>query len=229
MMAWRQHGAAAARPLWELSESGPRGATVQYGGSVAQMSSEGRLTADGFVGYPHGLTWEHQWFKTSLYLGRLRQIYAADPVNNIDLMGVVDAFMISCAHMWDAFQNDARLPSITKAEVDQPMKAVSSLRLCRDYANTAKHLKRRHANDIGATVLEAGTNSSGKNFVTIGYGPAANPRQSTADALIVADAAYEAWQRFMREHSIEDPVTVNAGLLNPPAALHNESQDQPLL
>src|SRR5450756_101735 len=103
------------------------------------------MTATASVGYPNGLTWEHQWFKASQYLGRLRQIYRADPVNNIDLMGIVDAFMISCAHMWDAFQNDARLPSIRKAEVDQAMNGDSNLRLCRDYANTAKHLKRRDA------------------------------------------------------------------------------------
>ena len=121
------------------------------------------------VGYPNGHNWMHQWIKTSLYLGRLRQVYKADPVNNIDLMAVVDAIMISCAHMWDAFKNDPGLPSITKAEVDAAMTGDANLRLCRDYASTAKHLKRRHPTDIKASVLEAGSRGAG-NFVTIGYG-----------------------------------------------------------
>jgi hypothetical protein len=182
---------------------------------MAFMSGEGKLTVTGFVGYPNGLTWMHQWFKTSQYLGRLRQIYTADPANNIDLVAIVDALMISCAHMWDAFKNDAGLPSITKAVVDEAMTGDSSLRLCRDYANTAKHLKRSKPSDIEASVFEAGSKGSG-NFVTIGYGPATSPRESTVDSLALANASYAEWQRFMRDHSIEDPVAVTAGLLNPP-------------
>lgn len=181
------------------------------------MSSEGKLTAAASVGYPNGLTWMHQWFKTSQYLGRLRQIYAEDPANNIDLMAVVDAFMISCAHMWDAFQNDAGLSSITKADVDEAMADDSNLRLCRDYANTAKHLKRRSIGAVEAYAVEVGSKGSG-NFVTIGYGPPGSSRQSTVDALVLANAAYTAWQRFMREHSIKDhAAAAAAGLLNPPS------------
>ena len=180
------------------------------------MSGEGRLAATASVGYPNGLTWMHQWFKASQFLGRLRQIYAADPANNIDLMAIVDAFMISCAHMWDAFQNDPDLPSIKRVDVDEAMKGDANLRLCRDYANTAKHLKRSGPSDIEAAVLEAGSKGTG-NFVTIGYGPAASPREATVDALELANAAYAAWQRFMSEHSIEDPTAVTAGLLDPAA------------
>ena len=46
------------------------------------------VTATGSVGYPNGLTWVHQWFRTSQYLGRLRQVYVADPANNVDLMAI---------------------------------------------------------------------------------------------------------------------------------------------
>ena len=92
------------------------------------------------------------------------------------------------------------------------MKGDASLRLCRDYANTAKHLKRRGAGDIEAAVLEAGKGTG--NFVTIGYGPSASPRGATVDALELANAAYAAWQRFMSEHGSEDPTAVTAGLLD---------------
>lgn len=178
------------------------------------MSSEGILTATAYVGYPHGPTWMHQWLKTSQYLGRLRRIYVADPANNIDLMAIVDAFMISCAHMWDAFKNDPGLPSIKKVDVDEAMRGDANLRLCRDYANTAKHLKRNSPSDIEASVLEAGSKGAG-NFVTIGYGPASSPRESTVDALELANAAYAAWQRFMGDRGIEDLTNVTAAMLGP--------------
>ena len=126
--------------------------------------------ATASVGYPNGLTWMHQWFKTSQYLGRLRQIYGADPVNNIDLLAIVDGFMISCAHMWDAFKNDPGLPSITKADVEVAMKGDANLRLCRDYANTAKHLKRRGSSDIEAAVLVAGSTATATSS-QLGLGP----------------------------------------------------------
>jgi hypothetical protein len=182
---------------------------------MASMSSEGTLTATASVGYPNGPTWMHHWLKTSQYLGRLRQSYTADPATNIDLMALVDAFMISCAHMWDAFKNDPGLPSIKKVDVDEALKGNANLRLCRDYANTAKHLKRSSPSDIEATVLEAGSKGAG-NFVTIGYGPATSPRESTVDALELANAAYAAWQGFMGDHGIEALTSVTAALLDPP-------------
>lgn len=76
-------------------------------------------------------------------------------------------------------------------------------------------MKRNSPNDIEASVLEAGSKSTG-NFVTIGYGPATIPRESTVDTLELANAAYSRWQGFMRDHSIEDPTAVTAGLLDPP-------------
>ena len=89
-----------------------------------------------------------------------------------------------------------------------------NLRLCRDYANTAKHLKRRSPSDIVAAALEAGSNGSG-SFVTLGYGPSANPQQSIIDAHELANAAYGAWQRFKDEHGIEDHGAVTASQLKP--------------
>ena len=103
---------------------------------MAILRSEGTLKATASVGYPNGLSWTHQWIKTSLYLGRLREVYSADPVNNVDLMAIVDAFMIGCAHMWDALKNDPELPDIGREQVEAAMKGNENLRLCRDYANT---------------------------------------------------------------------------------------------
>ena len=116
--------------------------------------------------------------------------------------------------MWDAFLNDPDLASIKKKDVNQAMAGDANLRLCRDYANTAKHLNRRSPSDVVAAVLEAGSTGTG-NFVIIGYGPAAHPQESTIDALELANAAYGAWQRFMDEHGIDDHPAVTTSLLDP--------------
>jgi len=50
----------------------------------------------------------------------------------------------------------------------------------------------------------------------VGYGPATSPRESTIDALELANAGYAAWQDFMEAHGIEEPTAVTADLLDPP-------------
>ncbi len=187
-----------------------------YGSLMASLNFEGRLRATGFVGYPKGHDWNIHWLKTTKYLARLREVYQSAPANNIDLIAIVDAFMIACTHMYDAFKNDPGLASIKKADVDAARAGDEYLRLCRDYANTAKHLKRTAADDIEAAVLEAGSRGT-RNFVTIAYGPSVNPRASTIDALDLAEAAYAAWQTFMTTHGIQEQRELINPLLNPPA------------
>ena len=173
--------------------------TMTYG----QLAHRGNVMASSSVGYPDGPNWNLRWLQTTTYLNRLREVYQGKPANNIDLMALVDAFMIGCAHMWDAFRNDPALPSIGEPEVDAAMNGDQNLRLCRDYANTTKHLVRNSPAAIQASVLEAGSKGTG-NFVTIGYGPSTNPHGSTIDALDLAEAAYAAWQAFMIAHNIKE-------------------------
>jgi len=179
------------------------------------MSGEGTLKATGVVGYPSGHDWNIHWLKTTMYLARLREVYASAPHNNIDLIAIVDAFMIACAHMYDAFKNDPNLPSIGKVEVQAAMSKNPKLQLCRDYANTAKHLKRDKPTDIQASVLQAGSRGTG-NFVTIGYGPAADSHGAAIDALEFANAGYAEWQRFMKHHGVQEQTALIAPLLTPP-------------
>jgi len=186
-----------------------------YRSLMVALSAEVRLSATGSVGYPSGHDWNIHWLKTTMYLARLREVYRSASANNIDLIAIVDAFMIACTHMYDAFKNDPGLASIKKADVDAAMAGDEYLRLCRDYANTAKHLKRKAADDIEAAVLEAGSRGVG-NFVTIAYGPSTNPRASTTDALDLAEAAYAAWQTFMKSHGIQEQSELINPLLNPP-------------
>jgi len=182
---------------------------------MAKLSGEGQLTATGVVGYPKGHDWNVHWLETTMYLARLREVYRSAPANNIDLIAIVDAFLIACTHMYDAFKNDAGLASIKKADVDAAMADDEHLRLCRDYANTTKHLKRKAADDVEAAVLEAGSRGTG-NFVTIAYGPSTKPRGSTVDALELAEAGYAAWRAFMKAHGIQEQAALIAPLLNPP-------------
>jgi hypothetical protein len=125
--------------------------------------------------------------------------------------------MIACTHMWDAFKNDPSLPSIKKPDVDAAMAGNANLRLCRDYANTAKHLKRQRPTDVEAAVLEAGSKGTG-NFVTIGFGPATDPRASTIDALVLAEAGCAAWQAFIEAHDLQEHIALVSPLLDPPTS-----------
>lgn len=170
------------------------------------------LQATGVVGYPGGHDWNIHWLKTTTYHARLREVYQSAPAKNIDLIAIVDDFMIACAHMYDAFKNDPSLPTIGKAEVQAAMSGDPKIQLCRDYANTAKHLKRDKPADIEASVLEAGSRGTG-NFVTIAYGPASDPRGSTIDALQLANAGYTGWQLFMKHHGLEEQTALIAPLL----------------
>lgn len=179
------------------------------------MSGEGTSPATGFVGYPKGHDWNTHWLKTTKYLVRLREVYRSAPANNIDLIAIVDAFMISCAHMYDAFKNDPSLPSIKGRDAQAAFDGDPQLQLCRDYANTAKHLKRSSPDDIEASVLNAGSRGTG-NFVTIAYGPAQDPRGSTIDALDLANSGYTAWQRFMERHCVKEQTPLISPLLDPP-------------
>jgi len=195
-------------------------------GGEAGLTGEGRLTAAGSVGYPSGHDWNIHWLKTSMYLARLREVYRSGSANNIDLIAIVDEFMIACTHMYDAFKSDPGLASIKKADVDAAMAGDENLRLCRDYANTAKHLKRKAADDIEAAVLEAGSRGVG-NFVTIAYGPATNPRASTTDALKLAEAAYAAWQAFLNSHNIAEQSELINPLLNRTRRRNSDSIPSP--
>lgn len=171
---------------------------------MGHLSGEGRLTVDSYVvGYPTGHGWNVHWLMTTRHLARLRDAYRSEPMDNIDLIAIVDAFMVACAHMWDAFKNDPTLTSIGKEEVDAAMAADARLQLCRDYANTAKHLRRRAPGDIEAAVLEVGSRGRG-NFVTVAYGPSIDPRRSTIDALELAESAYAAWQTFIADNGIRE-------------------------
>ena len=197
-----------------VQPAAPVGSCQAYGSFMAMLSGEGRLRATGVVGYPSGHDWNIHWLKTTKYLARLREVYQSEPANNIDLIAIVDAFMIACSHMYDAFKNDPGLTSITKADVNEAMAGDAHLRLCRDYANTTKHLKRKAADDIEAAVSEAGSRGSG-NFVTIAYGPSTNPRGSTIDALELAEAGYAAWHAFMTARGIREQSALIDPLLNP--------------
>ena len=164
------------------------------------------LSASVSVRHPQGFTWHSQWVFTTRTLGRLRQMYAGPPMNNLDMIVMVDSFMANCAHMWDAFANDPVLPQVGKREVQAAVNASPQLQLVRDYANTRKHLLRREPADIMAMPLEAGGRRPTGNYLTIGYGPADDMHREEVDALELAEAAYAAWRAFMTEHGIQEQV-----------------------
>ena len=182
---------------------------------MAFLEGSGRLTVHATVTHTGGWDWNSRWLMTTKYLVRLRELYKGSISSNTDLWAVVNSFMIECAHMWDAFKNDPQLTEVGKAEVQAAMDDSPMLQLCRDYANTYKHLKRDAPVAIVAEIWEDGDTEDG-NFVTIGYGPVGNPRASMIDALDMAEAAYAAWKDFMTLHGIPEQTQLIAPLLGTP-------------
>lgn len=187
------------------------------------FEGRGELTVFGTVTHTGGWDWNSRWLMTTRYLSRLREQYTGKVESNIDQWAVVNSFMIECSHMWDAFKNDSTLPHVGPQEVQDAMKGSSALRLCRDYANTYKHLVRTDPlNDVVAEIWEDGTTPTA-NFVTISYGPGSNPRAATIDALALAEDAYAAWQTFMKKHAIPEQTNMIEPLLKP--ATHEPRRD----
>ncbi|MDR6862828.1 hypothetical protein [Phycicoccus sp. 3266] len=121
-------------------------------------------------------------------------------MGNLDVEAVVDGCLIFLHHMWDAFLNDETLAHIGKAEVDAAMED-PMLALCRDYSNTAKHLRRRGDQQRTALVVENRSDRGGKS-VLIGYGPIDDLRAQTIDGLRLAEGGFAAWVAWMEQNGV---------------------------
>ena len=82
----------------------------------------------------------------------------------------------------------------------------NSLGLCRDYANTWKHMTRNRAGARIAQITEIATSPNGYR-VTIGYRPYDQPSQpmTPIDALALAEQSEQDWRDFLRMHGISIP------------------------
>jgi hypothetical protein len=184
---------------------GKRSAVVQAGAALVGVEA---LTASVSIGYSLTPGWAYQWRIIQRHLARLREQYQGiDTRGNVDVEETVHALFLSLFHLGDWLHQDSALSSTAqtvKAWIDQHP---GTLGLCRDYANTWKHMVRNQATARIAqiTAIESGQNGY---IVTIGYRHQGQPQQpmTPVDALDLAEQSEQDWRGFLAAHSISIPT-----------------------
>jgi len=159
------------------------------------------------IGYSLEPGWAYQWRSIQRHLARLREQYQGiNTLGNVDVEETVHALFLSLFHLYDWLYEDDALSlseSTVKAWINQHR---GSLDLCRDYANTWKHMKR---NQSGARIAHITLIESGPNGqkVTIGYRPWDQPAlpMTEVDGLLLAEQSEQDWRDFLKIQGISIP------------------------
>ena len=182
-----------------------RSAVVQAQAAMVGVSA---LSASVSVGYSLTPGWAYQWRIIQRHLARLREHYQGiDTRGNLDVEETVHALFLSLFHLGDWLHQDSTVPvtePTVKAWIDQHQ---NSLGLCRDYANTWKHMTRNRSGARIAQITEIATSPNGYR-VTIGYRPYDQPSQpmTLIDALDLAEQSEEDWREFLKMHGTPIPT-----------------------
>ena len=152
--------------------------------------------------------WAYQWHGIQRHLARLREQYQGiNTLGNVDVEQNVHSLFLGLFHLSDWLHQDSALSlseSMVRTWINQHP---DSLGLCRDYANTWKHMKR---NQSGARIAQITRIESGSNGqkVTIGFRPHDQPNQpmTEVDGLELAGQSEQDWRDFLRTHGISIPT-----------------------
>jgi hypothetical protein len=159
------------------------------------------------IGYNPSPGWPYQWRIVQRHLARLREQYQGTRMlGNVDVEENANALFLALFHLKDWLHEDAST-SLTKQTVDNWINGhPGSLALCRDYANTLKHMTRRDPNARIAQITSIDSGPHGQK-VTIGYRPSGQPNASMAevDGLVLADQSENDWRNFLNLHKINVP------------------------
>ncbi len=182
-----------------------RSAVVQ---AQATLSGSGTITATVSIGYNLQPGWAYQWRTIQRHLARLREQYQGiNTLGNVDVEQNVHSLFLGLYHLYDWLYQDSAL-SLTaqtvRAWIDQHP---DTLGLCRDYANTWKHMVRNQPNARIAQITDIESGPNGYK-VTIGYRPNGQPSQpmTPIDALDLAEWSEQDWRGFLNAHGIPIPA-----------------------
>lgn len=156
------------------------------------------------IGYNLEPGWAYQWNGIERHLARLREQYhGINTLGNIDVEQTVHSLFLGLFHLYDWLHQDGAVSvseSTVRAWIDQHP---DSLGLCRDYANTWKHMKRNQSGARIAQITRIESGSSGQK-VTIGYRPWDQPAQpmTEIDGLDLAGQSEQDWRDFLKIHGI---------------------------
>ncbi len=157
------------------------------------------------IGYTMEPGWGNQWRSVERHLARLREQYRGiGTVGNLDVEETVHALFLGLYHLWDWLHSDTATP-LTKGDVlafvnQHP----DSLGLCRDYANTRKHMSRSRGRRIAQIIsIDIATGYS----VKIGYWfPERSDAIAEVDALALAELSERDWRDLLEERGIPLPA-----------------------
>lgn len=156
------------------------------------------------IGYNPSPGWSYQWRIIQRHLTRLREQYQGTRMQgNVDVEENVHALMLALNHLFDWLHQDSAT-SLTKQTVQAWMDShPDSLALCRDYANTLKHMKRDNPNAVVAQITRIDSGSACQ-AVTIGYRPSGQPNatMTEVDGLDLAERSEKAWLDLLTAQGI---------------------------
>ncbi len=173
----------------------------------AAMAAASAISASATVGYNLEPGWPYQWRILQRHLARLGEQYQGiNSLGTLDVEETVHALFLSLLHLGDWLHQDSTIPPTKDMVKDWIDDHPDSLGLCRDYANTWKHMKRNQSGARIAQITEIATGPNGYR-VTIGYRPYDQPSQlmTSIDALDLAEQSEQDWREFLRVHSISIP------------------------
>jgi hypothetical protein len=187
----------------------------QYGGNRrsalvsagAALSAAVAMSVTVSVGYNPTPGWPYQWRIIQRHLARLREQYQGTRMlGNVDVEENVHALFLALFHLYDWLHQDSSTSLSKPAVLDWINSHSGSLAICRDYANTLKHMNR---NDPAALIAKITRIESGPHgqTVTIGYRPSGQPgaAMTEIDGLALAQQSEKDWRDLLSRHGIAIP------------------------
>jgi hypothetical protein len=173
----------------------------------AALAAASAMAVTVTIGYNQEPGWSYQWDIAQRHLARLREQYQGINLRgNIDAEETVHALLLALNHLADWLYQD-QATGLTKATVDAHVRThPASLGVCRDYANTLKHMRRGSPAQPVARIAEIESGPSGQK-VTIAHGPGNQPPASHArtDARDLAEQCEQSWRNLLTQHNIAIP------------------------
>jgi hypothetical protein len=161
---------------------------------AAALGGASAMNAGFKVGYSLVPGWTSQWRSIQHHLTRLGEQYrGVRLLDNVDLEETVHALFLDLYHLHDWLHQDSTLQSLDKATVKTFIdQHPDSLGLCRDYANTRKHVTRTRPGERIAQITSIEVLPGSPGFtVMIGHRPWDQPTlaMTEVDALALAEQA----------------------------------------
>jgi hypothetical protein len=174
---------------------------------AAALVGAGAMNAGFKIGYSLAPGWTYQWRSIQHHLTRLGEQYrGVRLLGNVDVEETVHALFLDLYHLYDWLHQDSTLQSLDNATVKTFIdQHPDSLGLCRDYANTRKHVTRTRPGERIALIISIEVVPGSPGFtVMIGHRPWDQPTlaMTEVDALALAEQSEQDWRDLLTQHHV---------------------------